>query len=848
MKVCLKKWRRRQFQLSWATIFWTVNILSVVDANAAERPSRTPEERVAPPEDLPAKPDIPPFTVLPGMPEHPLANAKFGDWAKFNVTSYDLDKYAAGVEPRRWTVMFENLANDGKTVKVRRHQATAASGYEFQIYEFDLLKCPAGSLLAGLDYIQSSDKQIERIISKENESHETINFAGVSYDCVVMPYTMNSVMINGQANLPSWSQNSILKVWISRDIPAVGALKITIESETTSIYMGTSKSIMTYVLDAFGDTMNPPTADASGTGAFTSRRSESMPQPTIANEGRIAPSTIPAAPAPANRIEWYIANQGQRAGPFEKGSLRDYAQRGAINSDTLVWRQGLEQWVRAGDASDLADLFPAPPPVPPPPPAVSAPSPIPAKIDWYVADQGQRIGPLNENGLRDLAAKGVLKEDTPVWRQGLAQWIRADSAPEFNAYFKEAQSAPATETLASLKSINTAAVPFSPLDVAPQRAEAIIDIEDNDGSLYAFNNTYIDWAFYIDGHGVGKLLNSGGNFKNPTAEMNDVRSILFSSPGTYFFLTRSNELWALGNNRKGQVGDDTGIDKDSPVLVMRDVANVFKLMNHTETVFAQKIDKSAWAWGAFLGNNVYAPKNIDNDYFVINNNNAKLSPELVNSILFADHILGKEINRARQPMIDLSDEMIEALGGRDNIVASVEAKDGETSMSRGSTRIYALTKDGTAWGWGDNDGYLGDGTRAHRDRPVKIASGVKRIFAGGFVSNDDDWYRWFNLDSNAEGRFKPEIMFIDCLYAISTDWSSSRRMNSGMLWFTRDGKILTNKTQSSIDPVTGKGKLFYVKRGVENLIGGIKHSNSVIIEMNDVKPPNITRLAENAAP
>lgn len=52
----------------------------------------------------------------------------------------------------------------------------------------------------------------------------------------------------------------------------------------------------------------------------------------------------------------------QQFGPVAKEELQ-----GKITKETLVWCEGMQNWVKAGDVDDLADLFPnipTPPPMP----------------------------------------------------------------------------------------------------------------------------------------------------------------------------------------------------------------------------------------------------------------------------------------------------------------------------------------------------------------------------------------------------------------------------------------------------------------------------------------------------
>jgi hypothetical protein len=50
--------------------------------------------------------------------------------------------------------------------------------------------------------------------------------------------------------------------------------------------------------------------------------------------------------------------------------------------------------------------------------------------EWYYADNGQQMGPVSAFELRALLAKGAVKPDDLVWRDGLSNWIPASQARE----------------------------------------------------------------------------------------------------------------------------------------------------------------------------------------------------------------------------------------------------------------------------------------------------------------------------------------------------------------------------------------------------------------------------------
>ena len=78
-----------------------------------------------------------------------------------------------------------------------------------------------------------------------------------------------------------------------------------------------------------------------------------------------APS--PSAPPPLpSEVQYHVALGGQSAGPFPMATLKQQAQSGQLTRETLVWKEGMAQWTKAGEVPELASLFSAvPPPLPP---------------------------------------------------------------------------------------------------------------------------------------------------------------------------------------------------------------------------------------------------------------------------------------------------------------------------------------------------------------------------------------------------------------------------------------------------------------------------------------------------
>ena len=80
---------------------------------------------------------------------------------------------------------------------------------------------------------------------------------------------------------------------------------------------------------------------------------------------------IATPPPMPGSVQYMIAVNGQQYGPYNVQQMQQMAQSGQINAQTLVWAQGMPQWVAAGSVPELAQLFMAtPPPMPPVPPTM----------------------------------------------------------------------------------------------------------------------------------------------------------------------------------------------------------------------------------------------------------------------------------------------------------------------------------------------------------------------------------------------------------------------------------------------------------------------------------------------
>lgn len=83
--------------------------------------------------------------------------------------------------------------------------------------------------------------------------------------------------------------------------------------------------------------------------------------------GGINQQTPPGAvPPPISAVAYHVAVNGQATGPFDISVLTQMAAAGQLTADSLVWKNGMAQWAKAGTVDELKNLFAnTMPPIPP---------------------------------------------------------------------------------------------------------------------------------------------------------------------------------------------------------------------------------------------------------------------------------------------------------------------------------------------------------------------------------------------------------------------------------------------------------------------------------------------------
>ena len=88
-------------------------------------------------------------------------------------------------------------------------------------------------------------------------------------------------------------------------------------------------------------------------GAMSSAMTSTNPVP----QGGTVPPPVPMS-------SYNVAVNGQATGPFDLNTLSQMAVTGQFSTDSLVWKAGMTEWVKAGTIDELKSMFVAIPPIP----------------------------------------------------------------------------------------------------------------------------------------------------------------------------------------------------------------------------------------------------------------------------------------------------------------------------------------------------------------------------------------------------------------------------------------------------------------------------------------------------
>jgi len=112
---------------------------------------------------------------------------------------------------------------------------------------------------------------------------------------------------------------------------------------------------------------NPGGGGLAATGAGLGLGMQITNQMQQANQATTGMQTqnVQTPPPILQAVTYFVAKNGQKTGPFDLNTLKTQIANNQVNPETMIWKQGMANWQKASEVSDLQNLFAqTPPPIP----------------------------------------------------------------------------------------------------------------------------------------------------------------------------------------------------------------------------------------------------------------------------------------------------------------------------------------------------------------------------------------------------------------------------------------------------------------------------------------------------
>src|SRR5688572_1470019 len=110
---------------------------------------------------------------------------------------------------------------------------------------------------------------------------------------------------------------------------------------------------------AIGDAAKNPGGGGAAAAGIGAGIGMAMANQMAQQQQRGGPPPLPAG------AQYFVAVDGQQAGPFDSAGLKEQIRGGKVKKDTLVWTEGMAEWAAAAQVDAVARLFGSvPPPIP----------------------------------------------------------------------------------------------------------------------------------------------------------------------------------------------------------------------------------------------------------------------------------------------------------------------------------------------------------------------------------------------------------------------------------------------------------------------------------------------------
>jgi alpha-tubulin suppressor-like RCC1 family protein len=261
-------------------------------------------------------------------------------------------------------------------------------------------------------------------------------------------------------------------------------------------------------------------------------------------------------------------------------------------------------------------------------------------------------------------------------------------------------------------------------------------------------------------------------------------------------------LWAWGSNSynaTGELGDNTTIDKSSPVQTIAGGTNWSSVACGYRYTAAIKTDGTLWTWGynlyGALGDNTTVRKSSPIQTIAGGTNwNFVACGNYHTAAIKTDGTLWLWGSGTSGQLGDAT------IVSKSSPVQTVTGGTNWSQVEGGFIHVAAIKTDGTLWTWGNNNfGQLGDNTTTSRSSPIQtIAGGTnwESVYCGKFftaaIKTDGTLWTW---GSNSYGQLGDNTSVIKSspvqTIAGGTNWSSVACGNDHTAAIKTDGTLWT---------------------------------------------------------
>ena len=162
----------------------------------------------------------------------------------------------------------------------------------------------------------------------------------------------------------------------------------------------------------------------------------------------------------AGGSDYYVLIDGEQKGPMATEQLENLKQDGTLTSDTLVWKDGMAEWGKAGEQEDLKTLFAAATPPPPPPtPSTPPPPPTPTGEEAQMPsssaeDVSETLADTNEAPI-ELSASMQLRQKLEAYREakGIEWGVSGKGSKIYNFRIQVVEADPNSKSWGKARSI-----------------------------------------------------------------------------------------------------------------------------------------------------------------------------------------------------------------------------------------------------------------------------------------------------------------------------------------------------------------------------------------------------------